>query len=399
MRRLLPWLAAFAVYVAPFVERAQATPLIALKEANNCQGCHNPGRSQRPVLERRCTLDCAGCHIDPSGAGPRNQWGYYYSQDQLASVNFFKPIDPMQDQSYFDVHYDGRIMKRATEGEERTFPMSSELSLRVRPFVEYLHLTYQAMLFGKVGDESFRAVRGDHRRYREKYSVMLDKLPMNLYARAYRGTPVYGLRRPNHSLWIRERIGLDQFATTDAVAIGGTPNVPFMHASYMLGDPYAEPEDQQKGTSFHGGLRGVSFGWHLNGSAWDTQSEKAKIRMRALGAGLKPGPFVVMAERNWREVLMIEDAPQQSQWKSPAPRLYPSSQIDEVTAAFNGIPGVSIGAVHEELHDASRDSMRRSGFIDLHPVPFVQVELWRRFETGTRKLADTLAILHLYFDL
>ena len=30
--------------------------------------------------------------------------------------------------------------------------------------------------------------------------------------------------------------------------------------------------------------------------------------------------------------------------------------------------------------------------------PWVQFEVWRRFESGTRKLADTLLIGHLYFD-
>jgi hypothetical protein len=28
----------------------------------------------------------------------------------------------------------------------------------------------------------------------------------------------------------------------------------------------------------------------------------------------------------------------------------------------------------------------------------LQFELWRRFETGTRKVADTLGILHAYVD-
>src|SRR5690606_9251731 len=122
----------------------------------------------------------------------------------------------------------------------------------------------------------------------------------------YRGQPLYGVRRPNHTLWIRERIGLDQFAMTEAIEVGGTPNVPYLRGSLMQGDPYANDEDKQKGSSFHGGFRGVTLGWHVNGSTWSTESEKTAIKMQALGAGLKPWKFVLMAERNWRDVEVKE---------------------------------------------------------------------------------------------
>jgi hypothetical protein len=382
----------------PGVNPATATPLLALKETDNCGGCHKPGRPQRNLIWRRCTLDCQGCHIDPAGGGPRSQWGYYYSQDQLAMVNFFKPQDPLDDKSRFDLHYDGRVIQRVTSESDRTFPMSSEFSVRVRPFVEYLHLTYQGLMLGRIGDQSLRATRDDPRRYREKYSVMIDQLPLGVYGRAYRGPPMYGIRRSNHSLWIRERIGLDQFATTEATEVGGTPNVPFMRASMMNGDPYAEPEDRQKGTSFHGGLRGVSFGWHLNGSTWDTESEKAKVSMRALGAGASPWDFIFYGERNWRQVDVFDEPVGADQFASHANRLHPSSEITEWTMAWAGIPGIMPGFVQEEIHDENMDGLRRNVFIDFHPIPFVQFEIWRRFESGHRRLIDTLAVLHLYAD-
>lgn len=403
------------------------TPLLALKEAQNCQGCHNPGRGQRPVLERRCTLDCQGCHIDPSGAGGRNQWGYYYSQDQLALFNFYKPIDPLKDTSRFDLHYDGRVIQRNSPSGHRTFPMSSELTLRLRPFINYLHFTYSGLYMGRIGDQSLRAARDDERRYLEKYSVMIDNLPLALYIRASRGQPVYGLRRPNHSLWIRERIGLDQFALTDSVDFGGTPNVPFIRGSLMQGDPRLPPEDRQVGTTFHGGLRGVTLGWHLNGSSWDSQSKKNQIQMRALGGGLRPWKFILMGERNFRSVTNLSSTTSvdTTAWQTPAGRVQPSSQIDEWTVAFDGIPGVILGSVYETLDEyAMRDpsgassastpsvdqaegsrslagrtrSQRRSLFVDFHPFPNLQIEFWNRHETGDRDLHDILAVGHLYGD-
>jgi hypothetical protein len=289
------------------------------------------------------------------------------------------------------------MIQRQTADEVRTFPMSSEISLRVRPFVEYLHLTYQAVFFGDVGDQVFRARKNDDRSFREKYSLMVDALPLNTYIRAYRGQPMYGIRRANHTLWIRERIGQDQFAMTEAVEIGGTPNVPFLRGSLMQGDPYAEPEDRQKGLSFHGGFRGVTMAWHINTSYWSTESEKHTVDMSALGAGLKPFDVLIYGERNWRTVEAKELDLFGDLVTQPS-RIYPSSVIDEYTLAYAGIPGVIAGYTLEELHDPERDSLRRSYFIDLHPIPFVQIEIWRRFEEGTRSLADTLAVLHLYAD-
>ncbi|MDA9951705.1 cytochrome c3 family protein, partial [Oligoflexaceae bacterium] len=151
----------------------------ALKEAQNCAGCHNKGRSQRPFLERRCTLDCQGCHIDPNGGGARNQWGYYYSQDQMNAINLLKPIDPLKDTSRADVHLDSRYIQQKVGGKTRAFPMSNEITFRVRPFVKYLHFTYTNILMGREGDSLYRIVNEGDRRFRERYGVMVDNLPLN----------------------------------------------------------------------------------------------------------------------------------------------------------------------------------------------------------------------------
>ncbi len=376
---------------------AQATPTLALKEANNCAACHTPGRSQRPVLWRRCTLDCQGCHVDPNGAGPRNQWGYYYTHDQLNAVNFFKPIDPLKDTSRYDLHYDGRVIQRQTDRESRQFPMASEVTARVRPFINWLHISYTALFLGRIGDESLRQ---GQRRYEQKYAVMVDALPMNTYVRAARGTPVYGLRRPNHSLWIRERIGLDQFALVESVTAGGTPNVPYWHLSYMTGDPRQPKEDRQKGYSAHSGLRGVTLGWHINGSYWQTESQKSKIKMQALGLGANLFQVIIYGERNFRWVEEKEVTLSEAlDFDSQAIRTHPTSTINDLKVAYAGLPGVIFGSHYETLNDPQHDSKRISYFIDLHPFPYVQFELWRRFESGTRSLADTLFVAHLYADL
>ena len=377
--------------------QGDSTPLIALREVQNCDGCHNGGRSQQPVLWRRCTLDCQGCHTDPAGAGPRSEWGYYYANDQMAMVNFFKPEDPLKNQGFFSVHYDGRLtVLKQDGGNQQTFPMSSELTMRVKPLTRWLHFSYSALLLGRPEDMSFRIVNEGDRRFRERWSVMVDALPMNTYVRAYRGQPMYGLRRPNHTLWIRERIGLGPFATTEAVEAGGTPNVPYWRVSSMSGDPYIAASRRQKGSTWHGGFRGVTLGWHINGSGWNTSSDTHNITMNAVGSGGNAFGLILYGERNWRDVEVLAEATDVSPF-DPS-RVHPSSSISEYTIAWGGFTGIMFGLIQEEMLTAAGESKRQNLFVDLHPVPILQLELWKREESGVRRVSDTLAILHLLAD-
>jgi hypothetical protein len=62
-----------------------AEPWISNRFAQNCAGCHAPGRTNRPAIGRRCSLSCQGCHVNPQGGGLRNQYGKWNSQRWLRS--------------------------------------------------------------------------------------------------------------------------------------------------------------------------------------------------------------------------------------------------------------------------------------------------------------------------
>ncbi|RME17410.1 MAG: hypothetical protein D6797_02570, partial [Bdellovibrio sp.] len=66
----------------------KAEPWISNRFAQNCAACHSPSRRNRPVKERRCTLACQGCHVNPNGGGLRNQYGLWNQQRWLKS---FRP--------------------------------------------------------------------------------------------------------------------------------------------------------------------------------------------------------------------------------------------------------------------------------------------------------------------
>lgn len=84
----------------------QAEPWLADRFSQNCASCHSPGRVNRPVAQRRCTITCQGCHVNPSGGGMRNLYGKWLTERWLSSANLKaweigkpKPA-PLADQPY-----------------------------------------------------------------------------------------------------------------------------------------------------------------------------------------------------------------------------------------------------------------------------------------------------------
>lgn len=62
-----------------------AEPWMANRFAQNCSACHSPGRINVPTKERRCTLTCQGCHVNPNGGGMRTSYGVWNQQRWLRS--------------------------------------------------------------------------------------------------------------------------------------------------------------------------------------------------------------------------------------------------------------------------------------------------------------------------
>ncbi|MDD9952543.1 MAG: hypothetical protein OXT67_13365 [Zetaproteobacteria bacterium] len=81
-----------------------AEPWLANRFAQNCAGCHAPGRKNLPPPRRRCTLSCQGCHVNPNGSGMRSFYGKWnedvFLRSYLANSTQKKKPLPYRQQPY-----------------------------------------------------------------------------------------------------------------------------------------------------------------------------------------------------------------------------------------------------------------------------------------------------------
>jgi hypothetical protein len=117
----------------------KAEPWLSTRFAQNCSGCHAPQRINKKPMDRRCTLSCQGCHVNPNGGGLRNHYGKWNENRWLRSFKTHllknkKNFAPYPKQHYGKKEYNklskekqSKIAKKGYDLVEQKSPMKEEL--------------------------------------------------------------------------------------------------------------------------------------------------------------------------------------------------------------------------------------------------------------------------------
>ena len=303
----------FVAFTAP--PAAEATPFYSMAAARECDTCHaeplgwfNPDNR----WDRRCTLDCQGCHVSPTGGGLRTPLGRYYAREELgmwgrrpsasANMEIYRP-DGAPDQGRFSLQdgfsgwWPGEVQHRTipdrlgdinpapvaqggvefrhmtivpVDGDATrdvvSFPMQLDAYVAVHPLsnlTAYLDVGYHGSTTRSSSPpEGAQADDFIDIFWLREVWAMLHDLPGSSYVRAGRMPLPYGWRIPDHTAFIRdERFDQDRHAY--GVEVGLSPNIFWgnLMAWYQGIDSWPGEITQPRagGVTAQGGMRGLGY--------------------------------------------------------------------------------------------------------------------------------------------
>lgn len=287
---------------------APATPLYAARSGRACDNCHvSPNEWVDPDLpERKCTLSCVSCHVNPSGGGMRNASGVFFGKSTLPAIatsprptadwdrnappvgrrdratsytdelplgpnNFGEAqawerepddhwglgtpaaapsryslwpgrFDDVNADPRFAIGVDLRMAALVTGG--LIFPMQMDVPMRFHP-VEHVTAFVNTGARGRSSGYS-DTFEDPHSPYFREAFLLLHEAPYQSYAKLGRFVPAFGLRLDDHTSRTRRNFELDGAlpeSRVTGVEIGAAPNYPVVQASWFRMASRARPPD------------------------------------------------------------------------------------------------------------------------------------------------------------
>ncbi len=173
-----------------------------------------------PDTIRHGYTNCSSCHVSPSGGGLLNGYGRSLSRELMSTWSYKNEEQPLHGlapipESVIDSFFvggDSRYVVRKTENANKKVDEGFLMQAQMRLGLAYRKLKFIAA-FGKIENprqsKSIRLVSPEY--------YLLWNPKEEIHFRAGRFEPIYGLRLPDHNLWIKSEIGFVPWAERDVV--------------------------------------------------------------------------------------------------------------------------------------------------------------------------------------
>jgi hypothetical protein len=173
-----------------------------------------------PDLIRYGYTSCATCHMSPSGGGLLNGYGRSLSEDEMSTWSYKGESQPLhglikmsdEEVERFLLGGDLRSLNKVAQNSQGKTDEGFLMQAQLR--FGFLYKKFKAAVaIGKIEDpRNSKVVRAVSPEYYLMWSPD-DKLSM----RIGRFEPIYGLRLPDHNLWVKSEASLVPWAEKDAL--------------------------------------------------------------------------------------------------------------------------------------------------------------------------------------
>ena len=324
---------------------ALAIPIYSVTSASRCDTCHiEPlGWANPDLSERRCTVDCIGCHISNAGGGLRLADGKYYGKEVLpiwgtrpssfADPEKYRPKGFPKAGRYrlgegfsgwwpgktkhtdieerygniqphpkwrFGGDFRAAILNQSfdddTPGDTSVFPMQADFYV-LNESVTDLYLYVSAGLQGYKDVEVYGGESTEFVDYFTIRELFLQKrIPWyGAWMRAGRFIPRFGWRTPDHTAFTRADLGFDQYYQAWGADVGINPNYFYADASFYFQGLEAWPGERlPRGIGSTANIGWRDLGWQIGASF-----HFADLEGQAVDDELVDGPTHITGGINW----------------------------------------------------------------------------------------------------
>ncbi len=335
--------------------------------------------SAEPWIAIKTGLKCSACHVNRSGGGARNDFGSVYAQTRLTWAPGEVRSRALTD--FLFVGFDFRLKASGTlrESDPRT-------SLDLDEAQAYLEARLVRHRIALYIDQTV----GPNRAVAREVFALIERLPLNGYAKAGKLLVPYGLRLKDDEEFVREVTGFNYNTPDQGLEVGVEPGPWSVIVALTNGNVGASENNSGKLASAVVSYTRSRYRVGLSGS----RNTGDGVRRDVYGGfgGLRLGPLAILGEAD-----LVEE-----RFPEAAPRRQFLGFVEGDLSLQQGLNAKVTYGYHDRNRDIPEDQRVRWRFgLEAFPSPFVQLSgfyiLDEDIPQATRDLDRVLLELRLHF--